>query len=66
MSALAAAAHARVGLATSLPNQKPCPHHALALDNDLAPFLEHEMVLQPVMDHLWHLDLALDAGGLHS
>ena len=66
MLALAAAVCVRAALATSLPNQKPCPHHALALHNDLAPFLEHEMVLQPVMDYLGHLDLALDAGGLHS
>jgi hypothetical protein len=56
----------RAALAISLPNQKPRPHYTLAFHRDLAAFLEHKMVFQPAMDYFWHLDLAFDAGGLHS
>src|SRR5262249_22633301 len=53
-------------LVVSLPGQKPGAHYTLAFDHNLAAFLEHEIVFQPAMDLLRHLDFALDPGGLHA
>src|ERR1700684_3763329 len=43
----------------------PGPHHAFALDLNDAPLLEHEVVFQPSIDVLGHLDPADGVSGLH-